>query len=47
MQNVENAVLSVEGVEEADVELVWSPPWSPEMASEEGQGQLRAMGVSV
>ena len=25
---------SVPGVEEADVELVWDPPWSPERMSE-------------
>lgn len=29
------AAQSVEGVDEADVQLVWSPPWRPEMMSEE------------
>lgn len=27
---VRNALLQLEGVEEVDVQLVWSPPWSPE-----------------
>jgi len=32
---VKEAVLSMEGVEKADVEVVWEPPWDPtEMASE-------------
>lgn len=35
VQEAKDAVLSVEGVEEADIKLVWSPPWRPEMMSEE------------
>ncbi len=32
---VKEAVLSMKGVEKADVEVVWDPPWDPtEMASE-------------
>ena len=32
---VEKAVKELDGVEKADVELVWDPPWNPaEMASE-------------
>jgi metal-sulfur cluster biosynthetic enzyme len=32
---VKNAVLSLNGVEKVNVELVWDPPWNPiEMASE-------------
>ncbi|GIV02634.1 MAG: SUF system Fe-S cluster assembly protein [Armatimonadetes bacterium] len=34
---VEQAVLSVEGVKSAEVELVWDPPWNPEMMSEEAK----------
>lgn len=30
---VERAVLSVEGVTEAKVDLVWDPPWNPGMMS--------------
>lgn len=29
------AVRSVPGVEQAEVKLVWNPPWRPEMMSEE------------
>lgn len=31
---VEQAVLAVDGVREAHVELVWEPPWSRELMSE-------------
>jgi len=38
---VEGAARRVEGIEEVDVEIVWSPPWDPrEMASEEVQMHL-------
>ncbi len=33
-------LLSVPGVEEADVELVWEPPWNQDMISEVGRMQL-------
>jgi probable FeS assembly SUF system protein SufT len=33
-------LLSVPGVAEATVEMVWDPPWSQEMISEEGKMQL-------
>jgi probable FeS assembly SUF system protein SufT len=33
-------LLSLPGVEEADVELVWEPPWSPQMISAEGRQLL-------
>lgn len=46
-RNVKNAALSVDGVEEASVELVWDDPWSPEKATEEGKAKLRSLGVSV
>jgi len=32
---VENAIKSLEGVKDVDIELVWDPPWNIEMASEE------------
>ncbi|UCC62911.1 MAG: metal-sulfur cluster assembly factor [Anaerolineae bacterium] len=31
---------ALEGVEEADVQLIWSPPWSPDMMSEEAKDEL-------
>lgn len=33
-------ILSLDGIAEADVELVWDPPWSPERISEEGRQKL-------
>lgn len=37
---VERVVRRIKGVREASVELVWDPPWSPEMLSEEGKHKL-------
>ncbi len=34
---VQRAVLGLEGVEEAEVELVWDPPWHPSMMTEAGR----------
>ncbi len=40
-EEVREAILSGnEEVETVDVELVWDPPWSPQMISEEGRRQL-------
>jgi probable FeS assembly SUF system protein SufT len=33
-------VLTLDGVTDANVELVWDPPWSPERISEEGRQKL-------
>ena len=33
----ENALLSVEGVRRAHVEVVWEPPWNPSMMTERGR----------
>jgi probable FeS assembly SUF system protein SufT len=33
-------ILSLPSVEEADVEVVWDPPWSPQMISPEGRQLL-------
>jgi metal-sulfur cluster biosynthetic enzyme len=35
-----NALLKVPGVEKARVNLVWSPPWTPEMMSLEAKMAL-------
>lgn len=39
---VESAVRNLEGVEDVDIQLVWEPKWSIEMASEEVK---RALGM--
>jgi probable FeS assembly SUF system protein SufT len=39
-QDVQNKLLSIEGVDEATVELVWDPPWNQGMMSEAAKLQL-------
>jgi hypothetical protein len=34
---VQNALLNLEGVEDAEVEVVWDPPWHPSMMTEFGR----------
>ena len=40
---VEERVLSVEGLTGAKVEVVWDPPWTPEMMTEEARLELGLM----
>ena len=35
------------GIDEADVDFVFSPPWTTEMISDEAREELRAMGFNV
>ena len=37
---VEERISSVEGIQEANVELVFDPPWSPERMSDEAKAEL-------
>ena len=37
---VEQKIMSVDGVTGAKVEVVWDPPWNPEMMSEEARLEL-------
>ncbi|MEF8757399.1 MAG: 1,2-phenylacetyl-CoA epoxidase subunit PaaD [Halobacteriales archaeon] len=46
-ESVRRAVADVEGVEDADVRLVWQPEWTVEMVTEDGKDQLREFGLSV
>jgi probable FeS assembly SUF system protein SufT len=39
-QDARVKILGVPGVEEADVDVVWDPPWNPQMISPEGRQQL-------
>jgi len=45
--DVREAAASVDGVGDARVELVWSPPWNLSMVTETGKESLREFGVSV
>ena len=39
-QQAEWAIQDVEGVEDVEIELVFDPPWSPDLISEEARSQL-------
>ena len=39
-QQAEWAVQEIDGVEEVQIEMVFDPPWSPELISEEARSQL-------
>jgi metal-sulfur cluster biosynthetic enzyme len=47
LDDVREAAASPEGVDDASVELVWSPVWSVEFVSEAGREDLREFGVSI
>jgi metal-sulfur cluster biosynthetic enzyme len=36
-QGVQMALLNLEGVKDAEVELVWDPPWHPDMMTDYGR----------
>jgi metal-sulfur cluster biosynthetic enzyme len=39
-QQAEWRIAEMEGVEDVEVEMVYEPPWSPDMITEEGKSQL-------
>jgi metal-sulfur cluster biosynthetic enzyme len=39
-QDARSKILAIPGVDEADVELVWDPPWNQHMISEVGKMKL-------
>lgn len=43
-EQVEQEILRIPGVERAEVEIVWDPPWTPERMSEEAKRQLGFYG---
>jgi len=43
---VRNAVLGVDGVDEASIELVWTPQWTGERMTENAKLELEFMGIS-
>lgn len=40
VQEVNNALRDLPGIGQTDVKLVWSPPWTPDMMSEEAKDEL-------
>ncbi len=47
VSEIESKLLGIEGIEDAKVEMVWNPPWTPERLSEDGRLSLQAMGYPV
>lgn len=47
LDDVRDSATSVEGIEESDVRLVWSPEWSIEFVTDAGKDDLREFGVSI
>ena len=39
-QSAKEAIMKVEGVADARVEVVWDPPWNPDMMTREAREQL-------
>ena len=39
-QQAEWRVAELEGIKDVSVEMVWDPPWSPDLISDEGKKQL-------
>lgn len=42
---VESKAAEVDGINEVDCEIVFEPPWDPDMVSEEGEAALSSLGV--
>lgn len=40
LAEAQKVVENIPGVEAADIELVWDPPWNPDMMSDEAREQL-------
>jgi metal-sulfur cluster biosynthetic enzyme len=38
--DAESKIMTIKGVEDAKVELVWDPPWNQDMISEEGKMKM-------
>ncbi|WP_306057535.1 1,2-phenylacetyl-CoA epoxidase subunit PaaD [Natronococcus wangiae] len=46
-EDVENAAAAVDGVDDVELRLVWSPEWTIEMVTERGKDDLREFGLSI
>lgn len=44
---VKGRVEELEEVDECEVQIVYSPAWKPQMASDRGKIQLQALGINV
>ncbi len=41
------ALVGLDGIQEVEINWVWSPPWSPERMTEDGKDALRSMGFAI
>lgn len=46
-EEIEERIGGVEGVESVDLDLVWDPPWTLELVTENGKEQLQEFGLSI
>lgn len=46
LMDVRDRLLAEDGVREAAIDIVWDPPWSRAMITEEGRATLRTYGVA-
>jgi metal-sulfur cluster biosynthetic enzyme len=46
-EQVRETAVDVEGVDDAELRLVWSPEWTIEMVTEQGKADLREFGLSI
>jgi metal-sulfur cluster biosynthetic enzyme len=47
IEDIQARLLREQGVERVEVEIVWDPPWSKRMLSQEARDELAAYGVAV
>jgi metal-sulfur cluster biosynthetic enzyme len=40
-QDIQDKLLGIPGCEDATIELVWDPPWNPQMMSAAARKQLK------
>ena len=45
--DAEMAVMRLDGINQVEVEFVWSPPWAPDKMSDDGKRQMRMFGFNV
>ncbi|ADD04608.1 DUF59 family protein [Natrialba magadii ATCC 43099] len=46
-EEVEETAAAVEGVDDAELRLVWNPPWTVDLVTEQGKEDLREFGLSI
>ncbi len=47
ISEIQSKMLGIDGIEDCKVEMVWSPPWTPERLSDDGRLSLQAMGFPI